>query len=82
MVLCRRKTDGAIFRPSHPDDYCHGQAMADAILGNLRFYFRGVRWQPRRWWQIRGRWIDTGEIWESESGEFDVIRQPGKETDK
>lgn len=82
MVLCRRKTDGAIFRPSHPGDYCHGQAMADAILGRLRFYFRGVRWQPRRWWQIRGRWIDTGEIWEPESGEFDVIRQPGKETDK
>lgn len=74
-VLCRRKSDGAMFRPSCPPDYCEGQAIADAIMGRRLFYFEGIRWQPRRWWQLRGRWVDTGEVWQPESGEFEVIRQ-------
>lgn len=73
MVLCRRKTDGALFRASYPEGYDSGQAIADILLGKRTFYFRGVRWQPRRWWQARGRWIDTGEIWTPASGEFEVI---------
>lgn len=73
MKLCRRKTDGAMFRPSYPDDYTGEKSMADAFTGRATFYFRSVRWQPRRWWQLHGQWIDTGEIWQPQSGEFDVL---------
>ena len=74
MTLCKRKADGAMFRPSFPDDYDAGKAMADMFTGKSSFYFRGIKWEPRRWWQFRGRWIDTGEIWQPESGEFDVVQ--------
>ncbi len=74
MTLCRRKTDGAMFRPSFPDGYDGWQATTSTLNRKEFFYFRMVKWQPRRWWQIRGRWVDTGEIWEPTSGEFDVIK--------
>lgn len=74
MTLCRRKSDGAMFRASVPDDYTEADAIVDCLsLKKLEFYFRGVLWQPRRWWQRRGCWVDRGEIWEPESGEFDVV---------
>lgn len=77
MRLCRRKTDGAIFRPSFPDGYTQKDAFTDMMRGQMRFYFQGVRWEPRKWWQMRGRWVDTGEVWEPESGEFDVSDAQG-----
>lgn len=76
IKLCKRKTDGAMFRPSYPDDYSVADAIADAADGHPKFYFRGVKWQPRKWWKIwqpRGEWIDTGDIWQPQSGEFTVI---------
>lgn len=73
MKLCKRKTDGAMFRPSYPDNYDSGQAVADALAGTTKFYFREVRWVAPRWWQLRGKWVDTGVIWTPSSGEFDVI---------
>lgn len=65
-----------MFRPSYPDDWTDGDALAAVIAGKASFYFRGVRWEPRRWWQLSGQWVDTGEIWEPESGEFDVLARP------
>ncbi len=73
MKLCKRKSDGAMFRPSYPDGYDGAQAMADTLIGRTTFYFRGVRWQSRKWWQLSGCWVDTGEIWQPKSGEFDVV---------
>lgn len=73
MKLCRRKTDGAVFKASCPPDYCGGQAIADVLRGRLAFYFLGVKWQPRKWWQLRGKWVETGEAWEPTSDEFDVF---------
>ena len=71
--LCKRKSDGKMFRPSCPDNYNEGNALADLFSGKDCFYFRGVEWQDRKWFQLRGKWVDTGEIWEPNSGEFDVI---------
>ena len=75
MDIVRRKSDGAVFRASVPEDphefarIC-GAAFADRDGG---FYFRRIRLQPRRWWRFwPPRWFDTGEIWEAKSGEFDV----------
>ena len=76
MKLCRRKTDGAMYRPSYLDGYDRADAVADCLRsGPLRFYFRRVEFRPGRWlpFPCKGRWIDTGEVWEPESGEFDVI---------
>lgn len=73
MKLCKRKTDGAMFRPSYPDGYDEVDSIVDCVRGTISFYLRGVQWKPRRWWQLRGRWIDTGEIWTPQSGEFDVV---------
>ena len=79
MDLCRRKADGAMFRASFPDDYDAGKALADCFSGVTKFYFRGVIWKPRRWWQFKGHWLDTGEIWEPESGEFEVLSRRAAE---
>lgn len=80
MTLCRRKTDGAMFRASTPDDYTFAQSLADMFALKAEFYFRGIVWQPRRWWQLHGRWVDTGEVWEPTSGEFDVLGDAKKVT--
>lgn len=66
--ICRRKSDGRFYEPSHPDD-----AVID--LFNYSWYFREVELMPRRWWQLRPRWKRTGEIWEPDSGEFDVLEE-------
>jgi len=73
MDLCRSKATGKMFRPSYPDDWDDADAIAACIIGRIEFYFCGVSWQPRKWWQFHGRWVDTGEIWKPSSGEFDVI---------
>ncbi len=71
--LTRRKTDGQLFRPSFAEGYTLGCALVGMLSSvRLRFYFRSIEWLPRRWW-FGGQWVDTGEIWEPESGEFDVI---------
>ena len=48
-------------------------ALADTLSCTFRFYFIGIVWQPRKWWQFEGQWIDTSEVWQPESGEFEVI---------
>lgn len=72
--LCRRKVDGELFRPSHDPDNPMG-----GLFGGKQFYFRSVRIvraAPKRWWMWSAPLPtveDTGEIWEPESGEFDVL---------
>lgn len=73
MKLCRRKTDGAMFRASHPEGYTEADAVADCLSGQPTFFFRRVQYTPRQWWHLRGRWTDTGEIWKPKSGEFEVV---------
>lgn len=75
-----RKSDGALFRPSHPDWWTEADAVAATLSGDgPMFYFRGVAWVPGRVlpWPRRGRWVDTGEIWEPASGEFSVVNEWG-----
>ncbi len=68
-----RKSDGQVFESSFPDgDY---NPYADLLTPGPHWYFRAIRWNPRRWWQ-RGRWERTGEIWEPTDPmgrEFDVL---------
>lgn len=77
-TLCKRKSDGAFFEPSYPDDYNSGKAMADCMLGNARFYFREVVWKPCPLWKFwhKGIWERTGVIWQPDTGEFDVLSEP------
>lgn|SRR5690348_10028734 len=79
MNLCDpfviRKSDGAIFEPSHPDDYTLGDAYGDCLVsgmtGKYVFYFRRVE---RVKLLFRFSWIRTGEIWQPKDGsEFHVI---------
>lgn len=72
-LLCRRKTDGALFEPSHPDHWGDAAAITALLSNGPQFYFRRVELAPRRWWQRRARWQRTGEVWEPESGEFEVL---------
>ena len=74
-TLCKRKTDGALFRPSFPDDYNAGQAIADTLTGKKSWYFRRVEPKKvRRWFRTSTIYEDTGEIWcPREGAEFDVI---------
>ena len=71
--ICRRNTDGQLFRPSFRDGYNDSQAIVDTLTGRASFYFRAVEWRPYRWWPWCGRWVDTGEIWEPQAGEFDIF---------
>ena len=83
MNIVRRKSDGAVFRASHPEDpETFARICGDAFAGG-GFYFRRIRLQPKRWWRWRqrlwpfwrlwpSRWVETGEIWEPKSGEFNV----------
>jgi len=76
MKLCVRKSDGAMFRPSFPDGWGDAEATASAFSGRgPQFYFRRIAVQPKRWWHRRERWSDTGETWEPESGEFQVVER-------
>ena len=74
-TLCKRKTDGALFRPSFPDDYSDVQAIIDTLTGNYLWYFRRVELKKvRRWFWTRVIYEDTGEVWcPREGAEFDVI---------
>ena len=73
MKLCKRKSDGTMFRPSTPDNYGEFEAMVDLFKGIHRFYFREVEFRPRKWYQFKGKWVDTGKVWEPSSGEFEVL---------
>jgi hypothetical protein len=68
-----RKTDGALFEPSHPG-YCD---ISSFWTGGSPFFFRRIVPLPKRWWQGQ-RWQRTGETWQPLSGEFNVVRQDGK----
>lgn len=69
--VCKRKTDGVLFRPSYPSNLTRGEVIAACILGKRNFYFRRIK--PVKKWFTR-YFEDTGEIWEPESGEFDIIK--------
>ena len=77
MKLCVRKSDGTIYEPSSPDDYNMGNAISDMLSGRSVWYFRRVRTEKRKWWQLwkrKVRFLRTGEIWQPKEGnEFDVI---------
>ena len=75
LILCRRKSDGALFRPAFPDGYDAGHAIADALTGTRAWYFQRVEVQTvRRWFRTRTTYEDTGEIWQPTRGnQFDVI---------
>lgn len=81
MKLCRRKSDGSVWEPSCRDDYTAGDALADAFAGRRTFYFRRVEWRAAPCWKFwtRGSWEQTGEVWEPESGEFEVVWHDGSE---
>ncbi len=73
MNIVRRKSDGAVFRASFPEDPMEfARICGNAFAGRGGFYFRRIRLQPKKWWRFWRRWADTGEIWEPKSGEFDI----------
>lgn len=74
--LCIRKSDDTLWEPSYPDHRNDGHALALLFSGDvMKWYFRAVEWEPSPWWKFwtKGSWQRTGEIWEPESGEFDVV---------
>ena len=73
--LCIRNSDHTAWEPSCPDGYNEGNVFADLFSGRSGWYFRQVEWEPSPWWKFwtRGRWMRTGEIWEPELGEFEVV---------
>ena len=71
--ICRRKSDGSLWRPSTPPGYDYGDAMRDTVSGVSRFYFIGICRVHRWWW--RDYWQDTAEVWAPSSGEFQVLNQ-------
>jgi hypothetical protein len=69
-----RKSDGAFFEASYPDDF--GEMISDMVAdrdGTGGFYFREVKLQPWRWWLPVLAWKRTGVIWKPKSGEFSVL---------
>lgn len=73
-TICVRKRDAALFEPSFDPDNVHA-IFVDLFSGKSTFYFRRV--VPVRH-RRRALWRRTGEIWEPESGEFDVIVEAGE----
>ena len=72
--LVRRRSDGATFEPSLPDNYNRIVALAEILSGRSKYFFRHITPAERKWWHWRRRWIRTGVIWEPKDGsEFDVI---------
>lgn len=74
FTLVHRPSNGGWYEPSHPPDWTNEDAIAALISGENTFYFRRVVWFPSYWWHFwtRGQWVRTGEIWEPESGEFEL----------
>lgn len=74
MNLVKRKSDGTIFEASFPEWWNEGDALMSMLHHDAyQFYFREVKWQPRKWWQLKGKWVRTGVIWQTNSIlEFDV----------
>lgn len=80
-TLCRRRSDGALFRPSYPDGYTEGHAIVDLFTKKgPSWYFRAVRARTvGRWFWRRTVYEDTGDVWEPKMGkEFDVLDLPGR----
>lgn len=81
MNICKRNSDGKLFRPSYPDDWTEAEAnlaFAEILAGeSLGYYFREIVWKPFPWWLrwlFPGYWSDTGEIWEPDSyREFTIL---------
>ena len=65
-----RRSDGAYFKSSYPK--IGDTHVFEGRYGGRGYYFRRVEWLPRKWWQVRGEWVETGEIWEPDpdKGEF------------
>lgn len=73
-TIVRRKSDGALFEPSHPAGYGLGQMFGDLLANSPQWYFLRLEKQPLKWWQSRQRCAPTGEVWEPVfASEFDVI---------
>lgn len=69
-----RRSDGATFEPSYPDDYTEGAAIAAVLSRKPSWYFRRVERVPKRWWHLKEMWRRTGEIWQPEEGsDFTVL---------
>lgn len=84
--LVIRKSTGEVFLPSYPTGYSEANAIVDCLsCERNKFYFRKLIWDPpgRHWWNRRGIWTETGEIWgDAESGEFDVVDESDPRLEK
>lgn len=72
-TLCRRRSDGTFYEPSHPDGYNAAEAMTDMLAGD-EWYLCEIKPLPKRWWQRHRRWQRTGNIWITDDPmAFDVL---------
>ena len=62
-IYILRKKDCALFVPSTINGKATLSSMTSTRDSHGNFYFRQIVWQPRRWWQLRGRWVENGESW-------------------
>lgn len=75
IPLIMNLIDGTFYRPSYPDGWTEGDALAAMFSRTVqRFYFREVRRVHR--WILPDYWEDTGTIWQPESGSFKVLSSP------
>ena len=76
-TLAQRISDGALFLPSFPADSSDNIILLEMLSERSQYYFRRVIQIERAWWQLRERYMRTGEIWMPlRSSEFNVITKP------
>ena len=76
----RRISDGSMYEASFPDHWQDHDAVVACLTGSTGFYFRKLRKVNKKWWQFwKPEWERTGEVWQPESGEFEVLMKGDSE---
>ncbi len=70
--VCRRKADGTLWRPSYPNGYGEGDALASMLSRKKPNYYFSRVVRHYRWWWF-DCWVETWEEWQPSDSEFQVL---------